>query len=285
MTAQLACAVLSYRDEPFLADAVRSVLSQDVPVEVVVVNSGGGDPRARLRAAALDVPVHSVDHRLFPGAARNLGIELTRAPYVAFLAADCLAAPGWAAARLREHKAGATAVASAMTNAYPSSAAAWAALLLLHNRRLAATLPKQRLHYSLSYDRRVFERVGRFREDLRAGEDTEFNARIPEADEVVFASDAVTAHRYPTEAAAMLRESFRRGRLHAASQGAIEGRGPQKLRVAARAPWNVARSVLLAARSAASERGSLIRALPLVFAGAVAYGAGALSAGDAAASD
>src|SRR6185295_5028487 len=125
-----------------------------VPVEVVVVNSGGGDPAGQLRAAALDVPVHNVSHRLYPGAARNLGIGLTRAPYLAFLAADCLATPGWAKARLREHHAGAAAVASAMTNAYAESTAAWAAHLLLHNRRLTATRPDHRLLYSLSYDRR-----------------------------------------------------------------------------------------------------------------------------------
>src|SRR6185295_6717832 len=157
MTPELACAVLSYRDEPFLADAVRSVLHQDVPVEVVVINSGGGDPASRLRSAALDVPVHSVRQRLYPGAARNLGIGLTRAPYLAFLAADCLATPGWATARLREHHAGAAAVASAMTNAYAGSTAAWAAHLLLHNRRLTVTRPSQRLFYSLSYDRSLFD--------------------------------------------------------------------------------------------------------------------------------
>ncbi|MCC6930538.1 MAG: glycosyltransferase family 2 protein [Gemmatimonadaceae bacterium] len=277
MTAQLACVVMSYRDEPFIADAVRSVLQQELPVEVVVVNSGGGDPAARLRAEEIDVPVHSVSERLYPGAARNVGIALTRAPYVAFLAADCMAAPGWAAARLREHRAGAAAVASAMTNAYTESAAAWAALLLLHNRRLGVTRPSQRLFYSLSYDRRLFDALGVFREDLRAGEDTEFNARIPATERVVFAVDALTAHRYPVTAGAMLRDAFRRGQLHAATQGSLENRGPQRLRVMLRAPWNVGRSVVLAARSTPPQRGHLVRALPYVVAGSVVYAAGALT--------
>lgn len=278
MTPQLACAVLSYRDEPFLVEAVRSVLQQEVPVEVVVVNSGGGNPAGRLRDARLDVHVHSVGHRLYPGAVRNIGITLTRAPYVAFLAADCLATPGWGEARLREHLAGAAAVASAMTNAFPESTSAWAAMLLLHNRRLAVTRAGQRLMYSLSYDRRIFDRVGLFREDLRAGEDTEFNARIPAELRTVFALDAVTAHRYPTDAGTMLRDALRRGRLHASTQGAIEGLGPQKARVALRAPWNVGRSVILAVRSPAPQRGRLVRALPLVVAGSVAYAVGALTA-------
>jgi glycosyltransferase involved in cell wall biosynthesis len=285
MTPALACAVLSYRNEPHLADAVRSVLHQDVPVEVVVVNSGGGDPRARLRAAGLIVPVHSVEHRLYPGAVRNIGIGLTRAPHMAFLAADCLAMPGWAAARLREHHAGAVAVASAMTNADPESTPAWAGLLLLYNRRLPGTFPGQRLFYSMSYDRRLFDRLGQFREDLRAGEDTEFNARIPAGERRVFAVDAVTAHRFPTAAGALLREAFARGRLQATTQGAIEGRGPQRLRVLSRAPRSVVLSIAVAARSPRPARVRLVRSLPLVVAGSLAYTAGALTTPSTASQD
>lgn len=280
MTPELACAVLSYRDEAFLVDAVRSVLGQGVPIEVVVVNSGGGDPAVRLAAVGIDVPVHSVTERLYPGAARNIGIELTRAPYVAFLAADCLAAEGWAVARLRAHRGGAAAVASPTTNAYPESSTAWASLLLQHNRRLAVTRPKQRLLYSLSYDRTLFERFGRFREDLRAGEDTEFNARFREHARTVLAPDALTAHRYPTELRTMLRDAFRRGSLQARMQGAIDGGRPQKIRVALAGPRNVVRSLVVTARSRRPERAALLRAWPLVVAGAVAYTAGALSASD-----
>lgn len=278
MTAELACAVLSYRDEPFLVDAVRSVLNQGIPVEVVVVNSGGGDPTGRLAAAGIGVPVHSFSERRYPGAVRNVGIDQTRAPYLAFLAADCLAAPGWAAARLRAHRAGASAVASPPTNAYPESSAAWASLLLQHNRRLAATRPSQRLHYSLSYDRALFDRFGRFREDLRAGEDTEFNARFRDHAPTVLAPDAVTAHRYPTELRTMLRDAFRRGRLQARMQGAIEGRGPRNVRVALRGPFSVFRSLVVSGRSPRAERGTLMRAWPLLVAGAIAYTAGALTA-------
>jgi len=278
VSAALACAVLSYQDEPFLVDAVRSVLQQDAPVEIVVINSGGGDPAARLAAAGLDVPVHSVPERLYAGGVRNIGIDRTRARYLAFLAADCLATPGWAVARLREHNAGAAAVASAMTNAYPDSASAWAALMVLHGRRMAMTRPSQRLLYSLSYDRALFERFGRFREDLPAGEDTEFNARIRDHARTVFAADLLTAHRYPTEPRLLLRDAFRRGRLQAGMQGAIEGRGPRNLRVAVRGPLGIIRSVEVSARTPMSERAPLLRALPLAMAASVSYTIGALTA-------
>jgi hypothetical protein len=164
-----------------------------------------------------------------------------------------------------------------MSNAYVESTAAWAALLLLHSRRLTVTPASQRLLYSLSYARRLFDRLGRFREDLRAGEDTEFNESIPADERVVFAPDVITAHRYPTSACAVLRDALRRGRLQAANQGAIAGGGPQRIRVALGASWNVGRAAILAVRSPSSERGRLVRALPLVVAGSVAYAAGALT--------
>ncbi len=277
MTAELACAVLSYQDEPFLVEAVRSVLNQEIPVEVVVVNSGGGDPARRLASAGLDVPVYSVPHRLYPGAVRNLGVDQTRAPYVAFLAADCVATPGWAAARMREHRAGAAGVASVLTNAVPQSSTAWASLLLLHNRRLAVTRQSQQLLYSLSYDRALFDRCGRFNEDLRAGEDTEFNARFQQRERTVLALDAITAHRYPTEWRAMCRDAFRRGRLQARMQGAIEGRSPRNIRVALQGPLSMLNACDVSVRSPASERAALIRSWPLVIAGGVAYTVGALT--------
>ena len=127
-----------------------------------------------LAAAGLSrVRVFSREERLYPGAARNLGIRVTSAPYVAFLAADCSAGRGWAAGRLAAHRAGAAAVASAVVNAYPDSNAAWAGNLLLHSRLHESTPPARRLRYLLSYDRTLFDRYGYFREDLRASEDTE----------------------------------------------------------------------------------------------------------------
>ena len=281
MSPALACAVLSLRDEPSLVEAVRSLLCQSEPVEVVVVNSGGGDPAARLAAVGIDVPVVGVEERLYPGAVRNIGIEITRAPFVAFLAADCLAEPGWAAGRLREHHAGAAAVASSVGNAFPHSPSAWASLLLLHNRLLDVNTPSQRLLYGLSYDRRLFDRYGSFREDLRAGEDTEFNARLgPEAN-VVAAADVRTAHRYPTTISAMLRDAYRRGRLQAAMVGQIE-RGPQgrprSIKVASRGPRNILRSLWCVWRTSPPARARLLRAWPLVAVGGVVYSLGALSA-------
>jgi glycosyltransferase involved in cell wall biosynthesis len=281
MTPELACAVLSFRDEPGLIDAVRSLLRQSESVEVVVVNSGGGDPAGRLAAAGIDVPVVSHEQRLYPGAVRNIGIELTRAPYVAFLAADCVAEPGWAAGRLREHRAGAEAVASSLVNAFSDSTSAWASVLLLHNRLLDVNAPGKRLLYGLSYKRTLFERYGSFREDLRAGEDTEFNARFRSAATVVMSDDVRTAHRYPTEVSAMLKDAYRRGRLQAAMVGRITGGPhgrPRSVMVAMGGLRSVVRALRCLLRMPAPARARLFRSYPLVVLGGCVYAAGALSA-------
>ena len=91
--------VIGYRAPAELVGAVRSLLAQDVPLEILVVNSGGGDAAGLLARAGLSVRVVETEERLFAGGARNRGIENTAAPHVAFLASDCLACPGWASAR------------------------------------------------------------------------------------------------------------------------------------------------------------------------------------------
>jgi glycosyltransferase involved in cell wall biosynthesis len=275
---EIACVVLSLADEATLVAAVRSVLDEGEPVEVVVVNSGGGDPDARLRAAGIDVPVIDRPERLFPGAVRNLGIAATRAPYVSFLAADCLARPGWLAGRLREHRAGAAAVASCPANAYPASVSAWASLLLLHNRLLPVGSRDSRLYYGLSYERGLFERFGLFDETLRAGEDTEFNARIRSSVTLIRANDVETAHRYPTSVRAFLADAHRRGLLAATTLGHIHDTRPQGIRVACRAAMNVIASLRRAWLVPRPARLAVLRAWPLVPLGGAAFAAGALTA-------
>jgi len=273
---ELACAVLSLGADPRLVDAVRSLRSQDERVEVVVVNSGGGDPEALLADAGLDVSVADEPKPLFAGAARNRGIDATTAPYLAFLAADCRAQPGWASARLERHRAGAVAVAGVMANARPDSRCAAAAMLLTHHRRLAHTPRQRRQFYSLSYDRRLFARHGRFREEIRTGEDTDFNLRVTRGGDEVVWSSAAAAHEYPTAVAEFVRDQFERGRRRAVAYAELDDR--KSLRLAGRALINLPRCYRMArAAPDPAERRALTRAWPLLPAGTLAIAIGAAS--------
>jgi glycosyltransferase involved in cell wall biosynthesis len=273
---ELACAVLSLGGDPRLVEAVRSIQAQPEPAELVVVNSGGGEPAARLRAAGIDVPVIDHPQPLFPGGARNLGIDATRAPYMAFLAADCRAEPGWAAARIRAHSRGADVVAGVLTNVFPESRIATASFLLTHHRCLAHIPSHKRLLCTPSYRRTLFERYGRFRHDIRTAEDTEFNQRLSEDVVVTWAPDVRTAHVYPTRLRELLRDQFWRGRRRAI---AFEELGkPRTVTLARQALLNLPQYLRLG-RDAVdpAERRSLLRARPLLLPGALAVAAGALS--------
>jgi len=272
----LACIVLSLGSPPELIGAVRSLQAQDAPVEIVVVNSGGGRPAEMLRDAGANVRLIDVEARLYAGGARNIGIAASAAPYVAFLAADCAAEPGWVSGRLRRHRNGALAVSSAITNPTPDSAVAWASYMLLFARRVPGTTDAKCLHYGVSYARTLFDRFGRFREDLRSGEDTDFNGRLAGAVPIQWAPEVRTAHRHPTSLSALLRDQYLRGarRVLAHLQASGRRRGARE---ALNAPIVAFLCVAWSWRAARpQDRKGIVRALPLVLPASIAYGVGAL---------
>jgi hypothetical protein len=207
----MAVVVMAVGAPPELTACVQSLLAQQGAIEVIVVNSGGGDARARLPAEADHVKLLAFDEILWPGGARNRGIEATDAPFIAFLAADCLAESGWVEARLARHRAGAVAVASSVVNSAPGSIVAWAAHIALFGRRLPATPEDTALKYGASYARSLLFEHGLFREDLRIGEDTDLHRRIG-LDRLVWAPEVRTVHRNPTSLPAALRDRYVRGR-------------------------------------------------------------------------
>lgn len=73
-----------------VGEAISSVLAQSIPVEAIVVDDGSTDATpAALNAFANDPRVRYVRQpHNGPSAARNLGIELARAPFLMFLDAD-----------------------------------------------------------------------------------------------------------------------------------------------------------------------------------------------------
>ncbi len=203
--------MVSYRNQPQMVAAVRSILQQGPPVEVVVVNSGGGDPAAILAAAGIAVPVIDRSERLFFGAAANLGIAATTAPLVSLLSADCLAEPGWLAARVERHRSGASVVAGAVTNAYPRNVFAWAAHVLLWSTRMPGVPPERALLYGLSFKREVLRELDGYRSDLRAGEDTDMKQRLSGRYQPVWEPRVRTAHRNPRGLLSLVADQYRRG--------------------------------------------------------------------------
>jgi len=209
---EIAVVVISFGPRATLVDAVRSVLAQDVPQEVVVVHSGPGDPRPALAAAGFDVAVIRSETPLLVGGARNAGIAHTSAPIVAFLADDCTAGAGWSRERIAAHQAGADAVASCLVSHRPTHTTSLAVHMSLFMRRMPGMPEEEALRYGVSYRRSLLERYGGFREDMRIGEDTEFNSRLHAASPILWTPAVVTAHHGHERLLPALVDQYQRGR-------------------------------------------------------------------------
>jgi glycosyltransferase involved in cell wall biosynthesis len=222
--------VLSVHSDPRTREAVVSLLQQDVPAEIVVVNTGTGSLRGHLAQELSRLVLVESSERHFAGGARNLGIRHSTAPVVAFLACDCLATPGWLQARLDAHRAGEKAVSSALAPVPDRNGrigrVAWAAFAMTHIGRAAETSPETASRYGLSYCRSLFVRHGRFDEKLPIGEDTAFNRHVASEHPIPWHPEVVTLHRYPSNLPAAMADQLRRGRRAAAYHRDLDGRPP-----------------------------------------------------------
>jgi glycosyltransferase involved in cell wall biosynthesis len=268
---RLAVVVLALGAPPTAIQAVRSLLDQKPPAEVVVVNSGGGDMKGLLQRHGIDVPVIESDERLYAGAARNRGIRATQAPFVAFLAADCLATPGWVRERLEAHESGVAAVGSAVMNSHAHNPFAWAAHLTIWARRLPGA--EKGLPFGASYKRQLFEEHGLFREDLPRGEDGEFHTRLPPRQKPIWNSAIITIHRNPTRFWPTISDLYRRGGWQARVYHEVYHK---PLRCGVGAWYSRTRNILRASRQVSkSYRLYVLLAWPMIPLATIAYYLGA----------
>jgi GT2 family glycosyltransferase len=253
--------------------AVGSVVEQRAPepFDVVVVTSGGDGSAAAVRTAFPDVAVVESPTQLLPGGARNAGLGATSGEFVAFVAADCEARPGWVAGLLATHRRGHPVVAAALTNAGPDRPWAWASHFDLFSARLPGrpaglvAYPDPVAH-ALSFARSVLDRIGPFDDLVLVGEDTDAARRLSDDGIEIFFEPAVrTAHRGPLGTLALLRDHYARARragAHRARElpaigwrGALLECGPRWWR-------GVRRAVGRSWRYADGERWRLLASLP-----------------------
>lgn len=210
---------MGYRNEVSIEAAIRSLLEQEMSetCEVVVVTSGGDSSAEIVRSLFPDIRVHESPNRLMPGGARNIGIGMANADIVGFLAADCIACPGWVEARLQAHRQGKRAVASAIVAPGGAGLADRAALYLLFPGRLPGHPVGPADHsqsFSLSFDAELLEQLGPFDGNLRVGEDSLMVGRLAKVGITAWFDPRIcTAHPGPPTVGALLRDQFRRGGL------------------------------------------------------------------------
>ncbi|MBU1701867.1 MAG: glycosyltransferase family 2 protein [Candidatus Eisenbacteria bacterium] len=164
-----------YNGEPFIREALDSILAQDYESqEIIVVNDGSTDGTCKIIES---YPHLTVIHQSNKGvsSARNAGLEKSHGELIAFLDSD----DRWTPEKLRLQ------VAFLQQNQEIDYVCAMARHLLAPGTPWPAWLKKELLESpQIAYSpctllawKKTFERVGPFNPELRTGEDTDWFAR------------------------------------------------------------------------------------------------------------
>lgn len=174
---ELSCSIVipCFRQAELLRSCLEGLTTarQGDGFEIVVVDAAGDGSISPVDSPAPDFRIVRGKHRLWPGAARNLGAGAARADILLFLDADCVAEPGWVEAARTGLRKGARVVGGPVLDGLPSNAIAASDNLLQfvecgpgRPEGPAARLPS----CNLGIRRADFDTLGGF-QDVQAAED------------------------------------------------------------------------------------------------------------------
>ncbi|MFH0878213.1 MAG: glycosyltransferase, partial [Lentisphaerota bacterium] len=234
----LSIVIPSYNSSRVIAHCLDSLAPalERPDVEVIVVDSSDDGTDALIRGRFPRVQLHHVPQRVFPGPARNIGARLAKSDVLAFIDADCVAAPDWATAVLqvfREHPEESACV-GCVANHNPGSLVGWVSFITEFNgyfgrqqRRAVTALPT----FSTTFKRDVFMKYGGFPEDVAWLEDMIFCAKLLQGGERLFLEPAILVHHHNrSEWGRFIHHQYRLGQFFAHSRFDADLPGASALR-------------------------------------------------------
>lgn len=169
----------SYNSTAHILNCLDSIYQQktDLPYEVIVVDSSEEDIGPFIHAKYPGVLVEHTGRRVYPGTARNRGVELSEGNVIAFVDSDCIVDEDWLERIYQVHHDSGAVVGGPIRNGYPLHPVATAEYLM----EFGEFLPERKRgkvdflpSCNFSIDRKVFERVGGF-PDYITSEDVLFS--------------------------------------------------------------------------------------------------------------
>lgn len=188
-----------YNSDRTIRQCLNSVLRQQTSVlfDVIVVDSSNDETAEIVRREFSTVRLIHLESQTLPGAARNIGIRATLAPFCWMIDSDCIAAPDVIERAMRRHREGDyAAVSGSLRNGTPASMSGWV-YYLIQFKEFMPTTPL-RLEWraptaNIVYRREVLEAFDGFDESMAQAEDILFNWKICNAGKKILFDPAIEA--------------------------------------------------------------------------------------------
>lgn len=204
-----ASVIVTVRNEArHISDLLDSLVVQEPPFEVVLVDAGSTDPTALIvrRYQATYPNIRLTVQPCTRGGGRNLGVAQAKGDIVCFIDGDCIANPFWLQ-QLRGTLAGAD-VAAGRTIQIGYWAFEALARVELEHRGFDVTFPS----CNLAYWKPVFEKIDGFDERFVTAEDIDLNYRAVDAGAKLVANDqAIVYHRARDSIGKFLKQAYWNG--------------------------------------------------------------------------
>jgi len=175
----LSVVIPCYNGKQTILACLESLYHQDeAPGEVILVDSSADGTLELVAKHYPEVHCFHFPYRVFPGPARNQGVEIAKGRIIAFIDADCIAASDWTAHIAAQHAAGHQIVGGAVELGNPNSALAWAGHLMEFREFLPKGPAHTMMHVptcNISYRRNLLEEYGGFPDSYYPQEDLLFN--------------------------------------------------------------------------------------------------------------
>jgi GT2 family glycosyltransferase len=222
-----------YNSERTIRRCLDSILRQEtsVPFDVTVVDSSIDCTSEIVSEEFPSVRLIRRATRTLAGAARNIGVRASRAPYCMMIDSDCITPPDMVERVMARFREGDYAgIGGAICNGTPGS---WSGLLcyLMEFKESMPSTPRRTVQTlataNLTYRRDVFERLGGFDDTLWLTEDILFNYKLTLAGyTILFDPEIQVTHLNRTGWRNVLSYQYGMGRMSAAARlrGEMPGR-------------------------------------------------------------
>ena len=179
---RLSVIIASYNAKDTIVACLQSLYAQTThhSFEIILIDSSMDGTGDLVETLFPRVNLHRFKERKFCGDARNIGISVASGDIVAFIDADCRAAPGWVDNIIKAHDSPHLAIGGTISNGNPESKVGWAAYFTEFSKWMPGIPGKMMSDIAganISYKIEAFKKYGRFIQGTYCS-DTEFNWRI-----------------------------------------------------------------------------------------------------------